>query len=130
MKLSDLDSPKHFMLCLSMQAVTCHSYQTNFPWNVRPSSSMPQPLPPMVNTLRNTLSQAKSRFQLSKIFNPTSQTTRHPTPRQTIEEPDFYKPGGYLHVSLGDTFDSSAYTVLRKLGYGQYSTVWLAQNSK
>lgn len=64
------------------------------------------------------LSQAKSLFQLSKLFKPGSQITRHPTPRQTIGEPDYYKPGGYHHVSLGDTFNSSAYTVLRKLGYG------------
>lgn len=84
----------------------------------------------MINTLRNTLLRAKSRFQLSKLFNPVPQTTRHPTPRQTIEEPDYYKPGGYHHVSLGNTFNSGAYTVLRKLGYGQYSTVWLAQDSK
>lgn len=84
----------------------------------------------MINILRNTLSQAKSRFQLSSFFKPTLQTTRHPTPRQTKEEPDFYKPGGYHRVSLGDTFNSSAYTVLRKLGYGQYSTVWLAHDTK
>ena len=84
----------------------------------------------MIKTLRNMLSQAKFRLQLLNLLRPVSQTTRHPTPRQTIEEPDYYKPGGYHHVSLGNTFNSGAYTVLRKLGYGQYSTVWLAQDFK
>ncbi|CAM1507169.1 Fc.00g068100.m01.CDS01 [Cosmosporella sp. VM-42] len=36
-----------------------------------------------------------------------------------------YHPGGYHPVNLGDIFNSR-YRVIRKLGYGSYSTVWLA----
>ena len=36
-----------------------------------------------------------------------------------------YHPGGYHPVHLGDTF-GSRYRVIRKIGYGEYSTVWLA----
>ncbi|KAI9733548.1 MAG: hypothetical protein M1834_003149 [Cirrosporium novae-zelandiae] len=49
---------------------------------------------------------------------------------QYQEEPDLYGPGGFYRVSLGDEFDNRRYTVLRKIGYGQYSTVWLARDSK
>jgi hypothetical protein len=38
--------------------------------------------------------------------------------------------GGFLRVRLGDLFDSQRYKVLRKLGYGQYSTVWLARDDR
>ncbi len=43
------------------------------------------------------------------------------------EDLDRYRPGGYHPVSLGDMFNDR-YVVLRKLGYGQYSTVWLARD--
>ncbi|KAJ5577020.1 protein kinase [Penicillium sp. DV-2018c] len=51
------------------------------------------------------------------------------SPRRT-EEPDDYSTGGFHPVWLGDTFNSGTYKVTRKLGYGQYSTVWLARDSK
>ncbi|KAA8642452.1 uncharacterized protein ATNIH1004_011396 [Aspergillus tanneri] len=47
-----------------------------------------------------------------------------------LEEPDYYKPGGFHPVSFGDSFKNGQYAILRKLGYGQYSTVWLARDSK
>ncbi|EGC42771.1 serine kinase [Histoplasma capsulatum var. duboisii H88] len=52
------------------------------------------------------------------------------SPRLAGEEPDFYGVGGFHRVALGDTFDDGRYRILRKLGYGQYSTVWLARDSK
>lgn len=36
----------------------------------------------------------------------------------------------FYRVSLGDKFNDERYIVLRKLGYGQYSTVWLARDSR
>lgn len=33
-------------------------------------------------------------------------------------------------VNLGDRFNDERYIALRKLGYGQYSTVWLARDSR
>lgn len=41
------------------------------------------------------------------------------------EEPDYYEAGGFHRVSLGDSFHHDRDTVLRKLGYSQYFTVWL-----
>ena len=40
-----------------------------------------------------------------------------------------YVAGGYHPVKLGDRFQDR-YLVLRKLGFGKYSTVWLAQDER
>ncbi|QSS60981.1 serine kinase [Histoplasma capsulatum] len=51
-------------------------------------------------------------------------------PSTVTEEPDYYRIGGFHPISLGDTFHHGKYTILRKLGYGQYSTVWLARDAR
>ena len=38
--------------------------------------------------------------------------------------------GGYHPVAIGDVFHESRYLVLRKLGWGHFSTVWLAKDLK
>ncbi|KAM3501707.1 hypothetical protein MY11210_009303 [Beauveria gryllotalpidicola] len=45
------------------------------------------------------------------------------SPCEWIED---YRPGGYHPVLLGDLFNNGQYKVIRKLGEGSYSTVWLA----
>lgn len=37
-----------------------------------------------------------------------------------------YRRGGYHAVRIGDTFKDGCYVVQRKLGWGHFSTVWLA----
>lgn len=53
-----------------------------------------------------------------------------------IAQPDFlraeeplseYRTGGYHPTNIGDTLNSR-YKVCRKLGWGNYSTVWLARD--
>ncbi|KAI0476934.1 serine protein kinase [Xylaria cf. heliscus] len=39
-----------------------------------------------------------------------------------------YRPGGYHPVHLGDLFNNGQYKIIRKLGNGSYSTVWLAHD--
>lgn len=41
-----------------------------------------------------------------------------------------YCPGGHHPVVLGDVFHDGQFKVIRKLGEGSYSTVWLARDSK
>lgn len=44
------------------------------------------------------------------------------------ESLDRYRPGGYHPVDINDTFRNGRYRVLQKLGWGGYSTVWLAMD--
>ncbi|KAK4170623.1 hypothetical protein QBC36DRAFT_350874 [Triangularia setosa] len=46
-------------------------------------------------------------------------------PCEWIED---YRPGGYHPVHLGDIFNNGQYKVIRKLGEGSYSTVWLTHD--
>ena len=41
-----------------------------------------------------------------------------------------YVLGGLHPVYLGDMFHGRRYEILRMLGYGGYSTVWLAQDNR
>uniref|UniRef100_A0A915LCZ0 non-specific serine/threonine protein kinase n=1 Tax=Meloidogyne javanica TaxID=6303 RepID=A0A915LCZ0_MELJA len=42
-----------------------------------------------------------------------------------IEDPKDYRRGGYHPVRIGDVFKNGRYHVIRKLGWGHFSTVWL-----
>lgn len=41
-----------------------------------------------------------------------------------------YRRGGYHAVRIGDTFNAGRYVVQTKLGWGHFSTVWLAWDTK
>ncbi|KAI8974159.1 kinase-like domain-containing protein [Trametes punicea] len=50
----------------------------------------------------------------------------------TEDEEDWedYVKGGYHPVHIGDSFSDGRYVVVRKLGWGHFSTVWLARDTK
>ena len=82
----------------------------------------------MMNAFKENF--AKLRSQIPRLLRlPSQEASRKPVNRP-VEEPDFYKTGGFHPISLGDKLGLGQYTILRKLGYGQYSTVWLARDSK
>lgn len=41
-----------------------------------------------------------------------------------------YRRGGYHAVRIGDTFKNGRYVVQNKLGWGHFSTVWLAWDTQ
>lgn len=59
----------------------------------------------------------------------TTADVRRAKAQRSEEDLDRYRPGGYHPVHLGDVFNDR-YVVVRKLGYGQYSTVWLARDTR
>lgn len=50
----------------------------------------------------------------------------------TEDEEDWqeYVKGGYHPVQIGDHFSDGRYVVVRKLGWGHFSTVWLARDTE
>lgn len=56
-------------------------------------------------------------------------STHHPTFEHIdeVERLDYYRPGGYHPIQLGDIFQDR-YRIVHKLGYGTYSTIWLARD--
>ncbi|ORX38691.1 kinase-like domain-containing protein [Kockovaella imperatae] len=55
----------------------------------------------------------------------------HSTSVMTEDEEDLedYRPGGYHPINIGDEFNLGRYVVVRKLGWGHFSTVWLARDN-
>ena len=45
------------------------------------------------------------------------------------EDSGDYRAGGYNVTAVGDVFNEGRYTVLRKLGWGHFSTVWLVYDA-
>lgn len=54
-------------------------------------------------------------------------TTESDLSEEEQEDPNDYCRGGYHPVEIGDLY-SNRYTVVRKLGWGHFSTVWLAKD--
>ncbi|KAK2737820.1 serine/threonine protein kinase, CMGC group [Myotisia sp. PD_48] len=45
------------------------------------------------------------------------------------EDSEDYCKGGYHPVSVGETYNNGRYVVIRKLGWGHFSTVWLSRDT-
>ncbi|KAG8811836.1 serine/threonine protein kinase, CMGC group [Serendipita sp. 400] len=60
-------------------------------------------------------------------YKSTGQTTSELDEEEDWED---YVPGGYHPVHIGDEFSDGRYVVVRKLGWGHFSTVWLARDKK
>ncbi|KAL0947838.1 hypothetical protein HGRIS_013900 [Hohenbuehelia grisea] len=59
-------------------------------------------------------------------------SSSHSASIMTEDEEDWedYVKGGYHPVKIGDLFSDARYKVVRKLGWGHFSTVWLAHDQK
>jgi serine/threonine protein kinase len=67
-----------------------------------------------------------------KMSHAGSYDSSHSHSVMTEDEEDWedYVKGGYHPVHIGDTFSDGRYIVVRKLGWGHFSTVWLAKDTK
>ncbi|CCG84252.1 protein of unknown function [Taphrina deformans PYCC 5710] len=74
--------------------------------------------------------------QLSSHHNSNHSTpeasSAHATDAEEEEEEDFqdYCPGGYHPVKLNESYKNGRYITTRKLGWGHFSTVWLARDTQ
>ncbi|KAF4506568.1 hypothetical protein G6O67_006638 [Ophiocordyceps sinensis] len=59
---------------------------------------------------------------------PKDEERRFKTITSPCEWVEDYRPGGYHPVLPNDVFNNGQYKVIRKLGEGSYSTVWLARD--
>ncbi|KNE59420.1 CMGC/SRPK protein kinase [Allomyces macrogynus ATCC 38327] len=97
-----------------------------------------QPVPPPLPT-PSKASDSKNR-PLSKQYDadplsPTTDPADDEFSEATVysddeEDAQDYCPGGYHPVNIGDKFKDGRYTVLRKLGWGHFSTVWLCRDNQ
>lgn len=62
---------------------------------------------------------------------PTSSSSQDDGAENTADEEDSedYCKGGYHPVTIGEKFKDGKYTVVRKLGWGHFSTVWLSRDN-
>ena len=49
--------------------------------------------------------------------------------QEEVENLEDYCSGGFHPIKLGDEYCQGRYRIVHKLGYGSYSTVWLARDS-
>ncbi|KAK4163967.1 Serine/threonine-protein kinase [Cladorrhinum sp. PSN259] len=73
------------------------------------------------------LSRGASRLKSALGRSSTQPAQTHAFSEEALSR---YCTGGYHPVRIGDVFNGGKYRVLRKLGYGVYSTVWLACDLK
>ena len=50
-------------------------------------------------------------------------------PIEDVERPERYRQGGYHPITIGDRL-GDRYCIVHKLGFGAYSTIWLARDQK
>jgi hypothetical protein len=59
----------------------------------------------------------------------TFKLSKHRSHSDVTESVEAYHPGGLCPIELGNTLDGGSYKVIRKLGFGSDSTVWLAEDN-
>ncbi|KAL8862352.1 MAG: hypothetical protein Q9178_001361 [Gyalolechia marmorata] len=79
------------------------------------------------NSTNSPLSHQKAQQSRSS----SSSSSQDDATEVTAEEEDSedYCKGGYHPVTVGETFKDGKYIVVRKLGWGHFSTVWLSRDT-
>ncbi|KAF9199119.1 serine/threonine protein kinase, CMGC group [Haplosporangium sp. Z 27] len=70
--------------------------------------------------------QHESKEHDQKVENNTKVNDMYSDEEEDMED---YKKGGYHYIAIGDSFHDGRYVILQKLGWGHFSTVWLAKDT-
>lgn len=82
--------------------------------------------------IRTPLARKQAQTQSSQVDrSPSSSTSGEDPAEATADEEDSedYCKGGYHPVHVGETYNNGKYVVVRKLGWGHFSTVWLSRDT-
>lgn len=90
---------------------SCHSVSTIFA--------------PSQKFIRPTASRSVATIPARVLYAPTDDIY---FPEDDVEDLEQYRVGGYHPTLINDSFQGGRYTVVHKLGYGGYSTIWLARD--
>ncbi|KAK5231247.1 serine/threonine protein kinase, CMGC [Exophiala xenobiotica] len=87
-------------------------------------------LKPIITTENASSNLHDSPTQL-EAESPLSSTSEEDPAEATADEEDSedYCKGGYHPVHVGETYNNGRYVVVRKLGWGHFSTVWLSRDT-
>ena len=79
----------------------------------------------------NSVNSPLSHNKVQQSRSSSSSSSRDEGTEVTAEEEDSedYCKGGYHPVHVGETFKDGKYVVVRKLGWGHFSTVWLSRDT-
>lgn len=96
-----------------------------------PSPALSLPLPSSLSQYHHPLSLHSTLLRMDQFVGgtPTSYSSGSVLTEDEEDLEDYVK-GGYHPVHIGDTFSDGRYIVVRKLGWGHFSTVWLAKDTK
>lgn len=76
------------------------------------------------------LSHQKGGYGLSASRSSSSSSTEDPAETTADEEDsEDYCKGGYHPVTVGESYNNGRYIIVRKLGWGHFSTVWLSRDT-
>ncbi|GAB0134673.1 hypothetical protein EsDP_00003034 [Epichloe bromicola] len=96
----------------------------------KPTASVYYPYPPLVSSVLPSPIPSHQLLSAATPGSPSASSVDDPAENTADEEDsEDYCKGGYHPVQVGEKFKDGKYTVVRKLGWGHFSTVWLSRDN-
>uniref|UniRef100_A0A0D6QYT8 non-specific serine/threonine protein kinase n=1 Tax=Araucaria cunninghamii TaxID=56994 RepID=A0A0D6QYT8_ARACU len=80
--------------------------------------------------MKNTAASEKAKGKVEEVVEEEEDVESSEYSSSEDEGTEDYRRGGYHAVRIGDTFKGGRYVVQSKLGWGHFSTVWLAWDTQ